>query len=146
MLLKKGWSGPKICHLCKSESESINHLFINCTFSRQVWEKIVLNLKLQTIWDGNSLPNFFDRWVQKEKKLMHLPSLICWAPWLERNTTIFENWTPSISATTYKALGIFNTWNVVLANKPIHQHTLKVPILEDTHIGWFDGEAVSDGT
>jgi hypothetical protein len=146
ILLKKGWVGPNFCHICKTDSESPNHLFINCAFSRQVWKKIVLILKLQTIWDGTSLPNCFDRWAQKEHKHMHLPSLICWAIWLERNKMIFECGTPSVSVAAYKALGIFNTWNVALANKPTPQHTLKVHVLEDTYIGWFDGATLSDGS
>ena len=60
--------------------------------------------------------------------------------------TTFENGTPFVSATTYKSLGIYNTWNAALANKPLKQHTLKVPILEGTNIGWFDGTALSYGT
>jgi len=75
---------------------------------------------------------------------MQLPSLICWVIWLERNISIFECGTPSISATTFKALGIYNTWNAAHTNKPTPQHTLKVPIFEDTNIGWFDGAALSD--
>jgi hypothetical protein len=145
-ILKKGWLGPNFCHLWKSDSKSTNHLFINFPFTRQVWGKIILILKFQTIWDGISLPICFERWAQKEKKLMHLPSLICWATWLERNNTIFENGIPSVSAIAYRALGIYNAWNVAHANKTLKHHSLKVPTLEGTHFGWFDGAAHTDGT
>jgi hypothetical protein len=35
-LLRKGWSGPNICCLCHLDSESIDHLFIKCQFTKQV--------------------------------------------------------------------------------------------------------------
>jgi ribonuclease HI len=105
-----------------------------------------LILNIQTTWNGNSLPNCLDTWAQKEHKHSHLPSLICWTTWLERNKSIFENGTPSISVAAYKALGIYNTWNATLAHKPSLQHTLKDPVLDYTNIGWFDGATLSDGT
>jgi hypothetical protein len=33
-LLRKGWSGPNICCLCHHDSESVDHLFINCQFTK----------------------------------------------------------------------------------------------------------------
>lgn len=77
---------------------------------------------------------------------MHLPSLICWVIWMERNNTIFENGTPSVSATAYRALVIHNAWNATHVNKPLKHHSLKVPTLEGTHFGWFDGVMHSDGS
>jgi hypothetical protein len=83
---------------------------------------------------------------KKKKKFMHLPSLICWATWLERNNTIFKNGIPSISSITYRYLGIYNPWNVALANKTIKHDSLKVPTLKGTHFGWLDGATHIDGT
>jgi hypothetical protein len=145
-LLKKGWSGPNFCHLCQNDSETTDHLFIKCTFTRQVWEKLALFLNFQTIWDGNTLQNCFDIWAQREHNLIHLPSLICWSIWLERNKSIFDNGTPSNSVTAYKALGIYNSWIDTLANKPSLQRSLQVPVLENNYIGWFDGATLSNGS
>jgi hypothetical protein len=164
---KEGMVEAQFLPLCKNECESVDHLFIYCAFSKQVWEKIVLILNLQTSWDGNSLPNCFDNWVQKEHNHLQLPSslpncfdnwvqkehnhlqlpsLICWTTCLERNKGIFENRTPSVSAAAYKAIGIFNTWNVAHAHKPTLQHSPKEPVLYDTHIRWFEGAVLSDGS
>jgi hypothetical protein len=36
----KEWEGPSICQVCTSEAETALHLFIKCTFTRQVWDRI----------------------------------------------------------------------------------------------------------
>ena len=33
-LSKKGWSGPNRCSLCRTADESVNHLFVECSFAR----------------------------------------------------------------------------------------------------------------
>ena len=35
-LCSRGWFGPIRCFLCKEEAESIDHLFVNCSFAREV--------------------------------------------------------------------------------------------------------------
>ena len=30
----------QLCHLCKSENESHNHLFFTCPYSRRLWERL----------------------------------------------------------------------------------------------------------
>jgi hypothetical protein len=84
-------------------------------------------------------------WAQTEHKFMHLPSIICWVIWLERNNAIFYNGTPSTSATAYKALGIFNSWNDSHASKASPHRTLKIPELDDITMPWFDGAVLSNG-
>jgi hypothetical protein len=36
-LLKRGFQGPFCCVLCANNFETTQHLFLDCTFSRQVW-------------------------------------------------------------------------------------------------------------
>ena len=36
ILLNKGWNGPSCCSMCKRNSDSIDHIFISCSFSRSV--------------------------------------------------------------------------------------------------------------
>ena len=33
-LSKKGWSGPNRCSLCRTADESVNHLFVECSFAQ----------------------------------------------------------------------------------------------------------------
>jgi ribonuclease HI len=146
ILQRKGWVGPNIFQLCYNDAESVDHLFIKCPFSRQVWDRITLELNLKTNWDGSTLTTCFDYWSHREHKLMHLPSLVCWSIWLVRNKKIFENGTPSTSSATYKTLGLYKNWNDIHTSKPRMQNTKQTPDLEDIPTGWFDGATQSNGT
>jgi len=90
ILQRKGWVGPNICQLCHNE-ETSTHLFIKCSFTRQVWDIITLEQNLKTIWDETSLTTCFDYWSSREHNLIHLPSLVCRSIWLDMNKKIFEN-------------------------------------------------------
>eukprot|EP00253_Pinus_taeda_P034852 PITA_34852 len=40
-------AGPGRCPLCKSDEESIGHLFNTCAFTRKIWEEVMLLLKIK---------------------------------------------------------------------------------------------------
>ena len=54
-LRKRGLEGPLRCILCKECEESLQHLFLECKFSREVWhqayKELQFELTLPTIWD-----------------------------------------------------------------------------------------------
>jgi hypothetical protein len=52
ILQQKGWEGPSLCILCKRSSEDINHLFLECTFTKLVWERIKIIQKIKRNWEG----------------------------------------------------------------------------------------------
>jgi hypothetical protein len=89
-LLRRGWEGPNICFLCHLNSESITHLFLDCTFTQQVWHRLSFSLKLGSIWSGSSLQTSLEDWTKEESSYPHLPTLVCWHIWLVRNRAIFE--------------------------------------------------------
>jgi hypothetical protein len=94
----------------------------------------------------SQLSGFFESWTHREHKLKHLPSLVCWSIWLDKNNFFFENENPSTSSAAYKTLGLFKNWNDVHACKPRLKNTKRTPELEDTSTGWFDGAALSNAT
>jgi hypothetical protein len=102
--------GPNYCQLCQHDSESIDHLFINCHFFKQVWNIIASALKIQSTWDGIKIADCFEAWTNNKQKHIYLPPFICWTVWLERNSTIFDNTIPSTRATAHKALGLYHSW------------------------------------
>ena len=57
-LRKRGVVGPMRCILCKNAEESLEHLFIDCKFSQEVWQRMFKDLDfyltLPTNWS-----NFF---------------------------------------------------------------------------------------
>lgn len=42
--MHRGFYGPSICWLCRSESESMDHVFCTCPFALQLWVKLFLNI------------------------------------------------------------------------------------------------------
>ena len=46
-LERRGFEGPFHCLLCNRSKETIQHLFLNCSFARKVWELLVCP------WFGN---------------------------------------------------------------------------------------------
>jgi hypothetical protein len=47
-LSKQGLPHPSVCPLCDQE-ETINHIFVLCVFSREIWTKILLSIGLPDI-------------------------------------------------------------------------------------------------
>ena len=73
-LLKKGWIGPNLFHLCFADAESTEHLFIECSFGKEVrmvvtnyfgvsfpWEEYTLKEThtLDEAWDETFVSSYF---------------------------------------------------------------------------------------
>ena len=56
---KRQIAGPGWCSLCKDNEESTNHLFLNCNFSKQVWEQPQYLTSSSSKWEG---PTLEDAW------------------------------------------------------------------------------------
>jgi hypothetical protein len=76
-LQKKGWERLSFCSLCSKDSEIVLHLFVNFSFTLQLWYILQTTYSLSSPWGGNSLTNCFDSWSKKEKVFNTLPSLAC---------------------------------------------------------------------
>jgi hypothetical protein len=63
-LQSRGWVGPGVCILCKSQNESVSHVFINCIFFRAVWQLITPALSPGSIWDGPNVTSCFQNWIK----------------------------------------------------------------------------------
>ena len=47
---KRSWVGPGRCILCKKE-ESIYHLFVTCSYARDIWKEIIQGLVVGASWN-----------------------------------------------------------------------------------------------
>lgn len=45
---EKMWNLPSMCVLCRSESETIEHMFTECTFSTNLYEAVARTMDLTT--------------------------------------------------------------------------------------------------
>jgi hypothetical protein len=54
-LQKRGFKGPCLCIFCKNHAESIDHIFISCVFTKNLWFLLKDFLKLKRIWSGQNI-------------------------------------------------------------------------------------------
>ena len=95
-LQKRGINVVNICTLCKNGFEDRNHLFLNFSYSQQVWTEI-LNYWNITWVHQNNVELCFKTWKCPSKdpdveflRKITLPHL-WWGIWKERNNRIFRN-------------------------------------------------------
>jgi ribonuclease HI len=142
-LQQKGWEGPSRCQLCKQETENINHLFIHCSFTKSVWERIKTGQKLKKVWEGNTLSDCFKNWTEDKSVPSIIAAHICWYIWLERNSTIFEKTSPSIHSVVSKTLG--SQKRHLTSQKLIPLRACMISQHLNTTIACFDGATQADG-
>jgi hypothetical protein len=88
-LLKRGFVGPSRCFLCGKGEETINHLMVYCSFTKEVWNYLLKVLKVQRIWECGQLSESFQNWNKVKENWTELPCYICWEIWRQRNLIIF---------------------------------------------------------
>ncbi|KAI4347701.1 hypothetical protein L6164_008487 [Bauhinia variegata] len=95
-LYTKKLSDSPICHICKGEPETLEHVFLLCPWTRPIW----FECEFQWIVDMNSL-KCIEVWLcqrlQKIKRIYPnfsqvngLLGCICWCIWKGRNEFIFD--------------------------------------------------------
>ncbi|XP_016199059.1 uncharacterized protein LOC107640024 [Arachis ipaensis] len=104
-----------LCVLCKREIESVEHLFLLCEFTWQVWCRW-----LRTFGEVWSMPGtireLFERWTGRHKRKQEqkkwLPGFfaVIWNIWVERNARIFQNQETVVDCVLRKTLLSYNEW------------------------------------
>jgi len=87
------------CILCAQESESIAHLLVGCSFTREVWYHILLRLRWHALTPDRQCFDLADWWTSVRKRLQKtdrrcfdsLVILTSWFIWNERNRRTFDN-------------------------------------------------------
>ena len=63
-LQRRGWPNCGVCPLCRQTTESVNHLFIHCRFTKRIWVNIKSWLGILTMdveqWTGLSIKSWWD--------------------------------------------------------------------------------------
>jgi hypothetical protein len=90
-LRKRGWQGPGVCCLCKSDEEFVEHLFVHCPFTKNIWHMLRCLLNTYVVWGGISLEFNLKFWVNRYNSLRALPGFTCLGIWCYRNSLLFNN-------------------------------------------------------
>jgi len=96
-LQKKGFSGPSRCYLCNRETETQEHLLINCGYTRNLWREVGRLFRKPEKYPKETNEVIF-LW-QKEKFQCRvvrrawdlIAGFVLWMVWKERNRRIFQN-------------------------------------------------------
>lgn len=98
---KGGIFGPSRCALCKENSESIQHMFLECMFVKEVWQTMLQELFHRVLW-SDSAKSLLENWHRhyegsfRNKSIFRplwvaLPKYICRRVWLVRNKNAFKD-------------------------------------------------------
>lgn len=92
-LQKRNHHGPGWCCLCKVDTESIPHLFINYRLTKEVWKELSAVYGKHFGWEGETVELALGRWMADRslKSFNSLPAVVSWGIWIYRNRSIFEN-------------------------------------------------------
>jgi hypothetical protein len=104
-LEKRGLDHPERCPLCDQERETIDHLLVNCVFSRECWFLLLRQFGLQGLAPQPTNINFMEWWHQANEAIQGsfrdvLNSIIilgAWILWNHRNRCIFDGLSPNIA-------------------------------------------------
>lgn len=90
------------CALCNNSAEEIDHLFLHCPFSSQLWSKWMNIWNLVWVLPVR-IRDAFDQWQSPLKNKFFKKVwaatffVIVWSIWKERNSPIFNNMECSVS-------------------------------------------------
>jgi len=105
------------CALCGQACESIEHLFLGCVFTRELWFKLLAPAGLQAL-----IPLSEERigaWWMQQRCRLHYQSrpvfdclllLLCWCVWKERNIRTFDNKLSSVAVVARAAAVEADEW------------------------------------
>jgi len=139
-LQKRSFQGPGWCILCKRAQESVEHLFLTCPFSVEVWKECSVLVGFQCQWSGASLGAVWEAWWRRTTVMKHkyLPLLVIWGIWLARNQAIFKDKPSLPEITAVQSVGIFKSYpEHVRAAK--QRRVLDVEIDQSRPWAFFDG-------
>ena len=95
---RHGLQDDDSCALCAQLPETINHLLIGCSFSREVWFRVLLGVGWVSIAPTIHTVSLVAWWTDVRKRIQKddrrgfdsLVALVCWLLWKERNGRTFD--------------------------------------------------------
>jgi hypothetical protein len=98
-----GWVQAYVS-FAKIVMRQVQHLFVNCSFTSAVWNKVTNALNLPSGWTGPTVNDCYENWTKLNPYYSSLPAFLSWYIWNERNLTIFDAGSPSCQKVSFKAI------------------------------------------
>ena len=116
-LLRKGWCGPIRCCLCFPVEETISHIFLSCTFVRNIIAQLNSSHNQDFNWSITSILGNIEVWYQNYRVSSHLPLFLIWNIWITRNHLLFEGRNIGTEHTCVKILDQMNSHPLIRKRK-----------------------------
>ena len=110
ILQNRNFHGPGWCPLCKENSETIYHLFMECWYIKEVMKECSLICGVAFRWEGTSILEGWHSWCTNPSlwNCRAIPLLIIWGVWLARNQIIFSDKVCPPGITMTKSCGLLS--------------------------------------
>ncbi|XP_016199557.1 uncharacterized protein LOC107640560 [Arachis ipaensis] len=108
--------GDSMCVLCTKELESVEHLFLKCEVTWQVWCKWLRSLGREWV-TPETVKELFESWhgmhnrQQGQKMWMTVFFVVISNIWLERNARIFKNARASLEVIHTRTVTSYTEWS-----------------------------------
>ena len=127
-LAKRNWQRNQQCCFCH-ENETIQHLFLDCRFTRMVWASVYAAWGISK---PQNMTSMFGSWlngIPKEFKLLVLlgTAALCWSVWRCRNAVVFDNKRSSFLQVIYLTTHWLHSWAI------LQRHTLQDKLVAASH-------------
>jgi hypothetical protein len=133
-----------MCVVWRKE-ESLNHLMVECLFTKEIWNSIIKELHLKRIWGGGPLCDCYQDWIKEMEYWKELPCYICWEIWKHKNMIIFEEHNLSLARVCNRILqDLGENKKIQIAQ---HHRITRPPLLDwNLAVGFFDGASQCEGS
>lgn len=95
-LNKRGFSFSNRCELCYKDMESIDHIFLHCSYAQEIWDAILKDLKVYWI-HPKTMRNFMDSCTMSpyshpfaKNMWLQIPPIMAWNIQKEWNNRVFK--------------------------------------------------------
>ncbi|WMV55557.1 hypothetical protein MTR67_048942 [Solanum verrucosum] len=123
--MKRGIVLSPRCFLCGEQAETVNHLFLHCRITGQLW-RLFLNLRGIAWSMPGKITDALTSWKQagllakNRGRWRIVPTSIWWTIWMERNSRCFESIENSMQQIKLNCILLLCFWcNQLLLNDPI---------------------------
>jgi hypothetical protein len=132
-LAKRGLNHLEKCLMCDQEEETLDHLLVKCSFSREFWSLLLRKVGLHSLAPQPTADSFLGWWEEVggavyglTKKGLDSHHLGAWTLWNHRNKCVFDRCSPSVSR-SLRAADEERRWEIAGAKGLAH---LAAPLAE----------------
>lgn len=118
-LQNRGLPHQPMCTLCLQEQETMNHLLMQCPFSRTIWSLVTVPLKIAIACPQRDsvLVPWWEAVVancpgEQRKEISAIITLIMFSIWKERNRRTFDNISTTDNALAGKIIAEWKLWKL----------------------------------